>query len=121
VAGKLTAVKPTDVDKKAEFVSSAGEAGPDSKRGRSAGGGSGKEEPSSVGGLGCVGDGRPDRKADGPMNLVFRPTGNPQRRVCGAGWREIFELVWGLVDDQDPPEPKHRDLSLGRLVAALAL
>lgn len=33
--------------------------------------------------------------------------------------KKTFELVWGLIDEQRPPEPKHRRLALGKLAAAL--
>ena len=35
--------------------------------------------------------------------------------------KKIFELLWGLIDDQDPPAPKYRRVRLGKLAAALML
>jgi len=55
------------------------------------------------------------------MNLVFKPIGILSGVLAGLVGKKIFEAMWGVIDDQDPPEPKHRDLSLGKLVAALAL
>lgn len=55
------------------------------------------------------------------MSLVFKPVGILSGLVAGLVGRKIFELLWGLIDDQDPPEPKHRRIQLGKLAAALAL
>jgi hypothetical protein len=30
-------------------------------------------------------------------------------------------VLWGLFDDQEAPEPKHRDVSLMKLISALIL
>ena len=33
----------------------------------------------------------------------------------------ITELGWGLIDDEEPPEPKRHDVSTGKVVLAAAL
>jgi hypothetical protein len=55
------------------------------------------------------------------MSLVFKPIGILSGLLAGMVGRKIFELVWGLIDDQDPPEPKYRRIHLGKLAAALLL
>jgi hypothetical protein len=55
------------------------------------------------------------------MSLVFKPIGILSGVLAGLLGKKIFELVWGLIDDQDPPEPKYRRVALGKLVLALAL
>jgi hypothetical protein len=55
------------------------------------------------------------------MSLVFKPIGILTGVLAGLLGKKIFELLWGLIDDQDSPEPKHRQLHLGKLAAALAL
>lgn len=55
------------------------------------------------------------------MSLVFKPIGILSGLVAGVIGKKLFELVWGLIDDQDPPEPKYRRVHLGKLVLALAL
>jgi hypothetical protein len=35
--------------------------------------------------------------------------------------KKAFEQIWGLVDKEEPPDPKHRETTWLKLVAALAL
>ncbi len=55
------------------------------------------------------------------MNLVFKPVGILSGLLAGLIGKKIFELIWGLIDDQDPPEPKYRRVQLGKLATALVL
>ena len=55
------------------------------------------------------------------MSLVFKPIGILSGLLAGVVGKKIFELIWGLIDDQDPPEPKYRDVHLAKLAAALLL
>jgi hypothetical protein len=41
--------------------------------------------------------------------------------LAGLVGKKIFEQIWGLIDDEEPPEPKHREIEYAKLVAALAL
>ena len=41
--------------------------------------------------------------------------------LAGVVGKKIFEQIWGLIDDQEPPEPKHRDIEYGKLIAAMAI
>jgi hypothetical protein len=41
--------------------------------------------------------------------------------IAGAISKKIFEALWGLVDDQEPPEAKHREIVFPKLIAALVL
>jgi len=41
--------------------------------------------------------------------------------IAGFVGSKIFEQIWGLIDDEEPPEPKHREIRYAKLVAALAL
>ncbi len=53
--------------------------------------------------------------------FAFLPVSIAGGFLAGLIGKKIFEQIWGLIDDQEPPEPKHRDISYGKLVAALAL
>jgi hypothetical protein len=55
------------------------------------------------------------------MTLVFKPIGILSGVLAGLLGRKIFGLVWGLIDDHDPPEAKYRRIALGKLVIALIL
>jgi hypothetical protein len=48
-------------------------------------------------------------------------TGRPGRRakVIGIIGRKAFEQVCGLVDEEEPPTPKHSEPSWLKLIAAL--
>jgi hypothetical protein len=55
------------------------------------------------------------------VSLVFKPVGILSGVAAGLVGKKIFELLWSLIDDQEPPQPKHRNIHLGKLAAALAL
>jgi hypothetical protein len=55
------------------------------------------------------------------VKFLFIPVGVIGGLIAGALGRKIFERVWSLVDEEEPPDPKHRDVSVAKLVAALAL
>ena len=39
--------------------------------------------------------------------------------LAGVIGKKTFELIWGAFDDEDAPEPKHREISLVKLIVAL--
>jgi hypothetical protein len=55
------------------------------------------------------------------MSLIFKPIGILSGLAAGMLGKKIFELLWGLVDEQDAPEAKYRRVHLGKLAAALVL
>ena len=55
------------------------------------------------------------------MGLVFRPVGIAAGFAAGFVGKKIFERVWALIDDEDAPEPKYREIGLGKLVVALLI
>jgi hypothetical protein len=55
------------------------------------------------------------------MSLVFKPLGILSGLLAGLLGKKIFERLWTLIDDQDPPEPKHRQIRIGKLAASLLL
>jgi hypothetical protein len=40
------------------------------------------------------------------MSLVFRPVGIALGLLPGIVGTNIFELIWGWIDDEDAPDPK---------------
>ncbi|MGH2891859.1 MAG: DUF4235 domain-containing protein, partial [Solirubrobacteraceae bacterium] len=50
------------------------------------------------------------------MGLVFAPVGILSGILAGVLGKKIFELAWGLIDDEDAPEPKYREIALGKLI-----
>ncbi len=53
------------------------------------------------------------------MKLLFMPLSITAGLVAGAIGKKIFDAVWGLVDDEEAPEPKHREIPIAKLVLAL--
>ena len=55
------------------------------------------------------------------MKLMFKPFSIASGLVAGLLARRIFGLVWGLVDDEEPPKAEHADVPAWKLVLALTL
>ena len=55
------------------------------------------------------------------MSLTFKPIGILSGLLAGLIGKRIFDLIWGVVDKEDAPEPKYREIALGKLVLALLL
>jgi hypothetical protein len=55
------------------------------------------------------------------MKLLFIPFSVTGGLVAGFLGKKLFEQLWGVVDDEEPPKPEHRRVSLGKVVAAAAL
>ncbi len=53
--------------------------------------------------------------------LLFVPFSVIGGIVAGALSKKTFEALWGVLDDHEAPEPKHRDISLKKLIPALVL
>lgn len=53
------------------------------------------------------------------MKIAFTPLSIVLGLIAGSVGKKIFEQIWGLVDDEEPPDAKHRDISYPKLVAAL--
>ena len=55
------------------------------------------------------------------MKFLFIPFSIGGGLVAGMVGKKIFEAVWGAIDDEEPPEPEHRYIPVGKLAIALAL
>jgi hypothetical protein len=55
------------------------------------------------------------------MRFIFAPIGIVAGLIAGIAGKKAFEKLWGVVDDQEPPHPEHREIEWPRLVAALAV
>jgi uncharacterized protein DUF4235 len=53
------------------------------------------------------------------MKVVFTPISLVLGLIAGVVGKKIFEKVWGLVDEEEPPSPEHREFSWPKLIAAL--
>lgn len=55
------------------------------------------------------------------MSLLFKPLGIISGLLAGMVARQIFEKSWAAFDEQGPPDAEHREVSIPKLVIALAL
>jgi uncharacterized protein DUF4235 len=55
------------------------------------------------------------------MKVAFLPISILGGIVAGLVGKKTFEAIWGKVDEEEPPEPEHREISVVKLAIALAL
>lgn len=55
------------------------------------------------------------------MKFLFMPVSVAAGLLAGFAGKKIFERLWGLIDDEEPPSSEHRELSWPKLIAALAV
>ena len=55
------------------------------------------------------------------MKLLFLPISVAAGILAGLIGKKLFEAAWGLIDNEEAPEAQHRDISYGKLAAALVL
>lgn len=55
------------------------------------------------------------------MRFIFAPIGIVAGLIAGIVGKKAFEKLWGVLDDQEPPHPEHREIEWPKLVAALAV
>jgi Protein of unknown function (DUF4235) len=53
------------------------------------------------------------------MKFLFMPFSIALGLLAGLLGRKIFEQLWGLVDEEEPPDAKHREINFPKLIAAL--
>jgi hypothetical protein len=41
--------------------------------------------------------------------------------LAGFLGKKLFEQIWGWIDEDEPPEGKHRDISVPKMLIALAI
>jgi hypothetical protein len=52
------------------------------------------------------------------MKLLFIPFSVAGGLIAGFIGKKLFDQLWGVVDDQEPPQPDHREASFGKIIAA---
>ena len=53
--------------------------------------------------------------------ILFLPFSIMSGLLAGFISKKVFEQIWGLIDKEEPPEAQHREISVVKLIAALAL
>jgi hypothetical protein len=55
------------------------------------------------------------------MKFLFLPFSILAGLIAGFLSKQLFEAVWSAIDDEEPPDSEHRDISVAKMVAAEAL
>ena len=55
------------------------------------------------------------------MKLLFIPFSVVGGLVAGFLGKQLFQALWGVIDDEEPPEPKHREVSFPKVLVSAAL
>ena len=53
--------------------------------------------------------------------ILFIPFSLIGGLIAGFIGKKLFDALWGVIDDEEPPEAEHRDVSWAKLIPALAL
>jgi Protein of unknown function (DUF4235) len=53
--------------------------------------------------------------------MLFIPVSIVLGLVAGSISRKILDQIWGLFDEEEPPDSKHRDIDWGKLLIAAAI
>jgi hypothetical protein len=57
----------------------------------------------------------------GPMKFLFMPISILGGLIAGLLGKKVFNKVWGLIDEEEPPDSKHLEISWPKLLAAAAV
>jgi hypothetical protein len=52
--------------------------------------------------------------------LIFAPVSIVAGIAAGLVGKKLFQSLWGVVDDAEPPKPEDRPVPIGKLAFALA-
>jgi Protein of unknown function (DUF4235) len=53
--------------------------------------------------------------------VLFIPVSVGGGLLAGVISKKVFNQIWGLIDEEEPPDSKHRDIRWGKLLVAAAL
>jgi hypothetical protein len=55
------------------------------------------------------------------MKFIFAPIGIIAGLIAGTAGKKLFERLWAVVDDEEPPQPENRQVPMVKLIAALVV
>jgi hypothetical protein len=55
------------------------------------------------------------------MKIAFIPVSILGGLLAGFLGQKVFDVIWGKVDEREPPQPDHREVSLAKLALALLI
>jgi hypothetical protein len=53
--------------------------------------------------------------------LLFTPLSIGGGLLAGLLGKKVFEQIWGMIDEEEPPHPEHREISVPKMLIALAI
>ena len=53
--------------------------------------------------------------------ILFIPVSIISGLIAGFVGKKAFELAWGVIDDEEPPDAEDQETSMPKLVASLAV
>jgi hypothetical protein len=55
------------------------------------------------------------------MKLLYKPFGIALGLAAGFASKKLFDVVWGIFDDAEPPKPTTKDADWPKVLAAAAV
>jgi hypothetical protein len=55
------------------------------------------------------------------VKFIFLPFSIVVGLLAGQLSKKLFDFLWGLVNDEEAPRPKHREVAIAKLVLALLI
>ena len=55
------------------------------------------------------------------MKFLFLPISILSGLIAGFLGRKVFDRIWGVIDESEPPDSKHLEISWGKLLLAAAV
>jgi hypothetical protein len=53
--------------------------------------------------------------------LMFLPVSIGSGLLAGLIGKKMFQMIWGVIDDEEAPKAEHRYISFPKLIVALAI
>ena len=53
------------------------------------------------------------------MQYAFRPIGIVLGILSGLGAKKLFDFIWGKFDEEEAPNPEHREINWTKFIAAM--
>jgi hypothetical protein len=55
------------------------------------------------------------------MKFLFIPFSVVGGLLAGFAGKKLFDQIWSVIDEEEPPEAEHREATWGKVLAAAAL
>lgn len=55
------------------------------------------------------------------LKILFVPVGIAGSFVAAFAGKAVFTKIWGIIDKEEPPDPKHRAVSWTKLLVAAGI